>query len=182
MEGTLGKRTERGFQRETQKGHRRPTFDPSTIVLRSGMTKAESSILMQARTEKIGLRAFLFTRKVPEITTPYCECGGGRERLVHVALHCPRERDRFAELFPDIRNSKDLRDALSSPKEAKAMAQWILSTGSWGCTGCIAKSLRRTSQGTRSSQQPNRRRLRRERRTSQINRVVEALPVTFWRK
>lgn len=36
------------------------------------------------------------------------------------------------ELFPDIRNSEDLRDALSSPKEAKAMAQWILSTGRLG--------------------------------------------------
>lgn len=121
-----------GFRGRPKRATDNPTFDPSTIALRTGMTKAESSVLMQARTEKIGLRAFLFTRKVPEITTPYCDCGGGRERLVHLALHCPRERDRFEELFPDIRNSEDLRDALSSPKEAKAIAQWILSTGRLG--------------------------------------------------
>jgi len=121
-----------GFRGRSKRATDNPTFDSSTIALRTGMTKAESSVLMQARTEKIGLRAFLFTKKVPEITTPYCECGGGRERLVHLALHCPRERGRFEDLFPDIRNSEDLRNALSSPKEVKAMAQWILSTGRLG--------------------------------------------------
>jgi hypothetical protein len=37
-----------------------------------GLTKAQSSILCQARTGKIGLRAFLFSRRVPDVDTPIC--------------------------------------------------------------------------------------------------------------
>ena len=35
--------------------------------------------LVQARTGKIGLRAFLFERRVPDVMTPVCACGDGRE-------------------------------------------------------------------------------------------------------
>ncbi|EAQ86759.1 predicted protein [Chaetomium globosum CBS 148.51] len=43
-----------------------------------GLTKAQSSLLSQARIGDIGLRDYLFRVKVPEVRTPYCECGKGQ--------------------------------------------------------------------------------------------------------
>lgn len=44
-----------GFRGRPKRATEDPTFDPSTIALRTGMTKAKSSVLMQAGTKKIGL-------------------------------------------------------------------------------------------------------------------------------
>jgi hypothetical protein len=52
-------------------------FRGSHLRLYEGLKKAHSSILCQARVGKIGLRAFLFQRGVPEVTTPICPCGEG---------------------------------------------------------------------------------------------------------
>ncbi|KAK4101553.1 hypothetical protein N658DRAFT_531573, partial [Parathielavia hyrcaniae] len=41
-----------------------------------------------ARTGAIGLKDFLFRAKVPRISTPYCECGRGRETVEHLAVWC----------------------------------------------------------------------------------------------
>ncbi|EAQ84918.1 predicted protein [Chaetomium globosum CBS 148.51] len=49
-----------------------------------GLTKAQSSLLSQARIGDIGLRDYLFRVKVPEVRTPYCECGRGRETVEHL--------------------------------------------------------------------------------------------------
>jgi hypothetical protein len=53
-----------------------------------GLRKAESSALIQARTGKIGLKAFLFQRKVPGIPTPLCDCGGAPETVGHLLEGC----------------------------------------------------------------------------------------------
>src|SRR5436190_14701676 len=53
-----------------------------------GMWKHESSALTQLRTGKVGVKAFLFQRQVPEMATPHCQCGSGEETPAHLALHC----------------------------------------------------------------------------------------------
>ena len=52
------------------------------------LRKEESSLLIQARTGRIGLRKFLFLRRVPSIATPYCECGEEEETVQHVLEGC----------------------------------------------------------------------------------------------
>ena len=51
---------------------------------------------MQLRTGQIGFRHFLWKRKVPDVTDPYCQhCGGTEEMTVeHVVLQCPKWADR----------------------------------------------------------------------------------------
>ena len=53
-----------------------------------GLRKAESSALIQARTGKIGLKAFLFQIKVPGKPTPLCDCGGAPETVGHLLEGC----------------------------------------------------------------------------------------------
>lgn len=42
--------------------------------MREGLSKSQSSRLVQLRTEKIALRDFLFHRRVPDISSPACFC------------------------------------------------------------------------------------------------------------
>ena len=49
--------------------------DKHVLKLHKGLHKAESSILVQARTGKIGLRDFLFKRRVLGFDSLRCDCG-----------------------------------------------------------------------------------------------------------
>jgi len=51
---------------------------PGSIV----HNKVKSSLLVQILTGAIGLQSFLFKRRVSGVTTPYYECGEGRETNV----------------------------------------------------------------------------------------------------
>ena len=58
------------------------------------LDKAESSVLIQARTGHIGLNGYLHQRKVPGADQPYCahcltEGEIDKENVDHVLLHCP---------------------------------------------------------------------------------------------
>src|SRR5205809_8041905 len=52
------------------------------------LRKEESSLLIQARTGRIGLRKFLFLRRVPSIASPYYEYGEEEETVQHVLGGC----------------------------------------------------------------------------------------------
>ena len=53
------------------------TFQGRRLRLYESLAKTEAAVLCQARTENIGLRAFLFRRGVPGIASPTCPCGQG---------------------------------------------------------------------------------------------------------
>src|SRR5436190_13930238 len=52
-----------------------PEFMREALTRHAGLRKHESSVLTQMRTGKIGLRAFLYARRVPEVESPLCQCG-----------------------------------------------------------------------------------------------------------
>jgi hypothetical protein len=88
---------------------------------------------VQARTGKIGLRAFLFQRQVPDVATPLCQCGEGRETAEHVVCHCLRWAERRLTLEDrtggPLRTRRDFHTVLSSPKLAGVVIRWLLATG-----------------------------------------------------
>ena len=65
-----------------------PELGLEQYKLHIGLKKAESSMLTQACTGKIGLRAFLFGVNVPTATTPMCPCGIGEETVRHLVTEC----------------------------------------------------------------------------------------------
>jgi hypothetical protein len=77
------------------------TPQPSHKVLRlhHGLKKWQSALLIQMRTEKIGLRDFLWKRKVPEADDPGCDCGEGRQTVDHVLLRCRTYNDVRRRVF-----------------------------------------------------------------------------------
>ena len=96
------------------------------LRLHYGLRKAESSLLVQMRTGKIGLRAFLFGRGVPDVATPVCRCGQGRETAVHVAAYCPDEESNRRRLPFAMRTQRDFTMAVRDPKRAAILTRWFM--------------------------------------------------------
>ena len=112
----------------------RPKIDYRALDRHEGLTKAESSLLTQARTGVIGLRDFLFRARVPEVPTPYCECGQGRETVEHLVVWCPQPPKPREWPASEIRSQRDLYRALDGggDKErwlAGKVIRWLLGSG-----------------------------------------------------
>ena len=106
-----------------------PDLGPDQYMLHFGLRKAESSMLTQARTGKIGLRAFLFERNVPTVRTPVCPCGLGEETVRHLIADCSQLDDARQHLRHRYRTGRDVRQALSTPEHAHHLVRWLLRIG-----------------------------------------------------
>jgi hypothetical protein len=66
---------------------------------------------VQRRTEKIGMKDFLFRQRVPDVTDPRCGCGEGRQTVAHVPLqwkkHIALRRQELGH-FPGRLNLRQL--------------------------------------------------------------------------
>jgi hypothetical protein len=94
--------------------------------LRAGLNRSESSIVTQLRTGNIGLREYLATRKVPEIT-PNCSCGFPKETIPHFLLYCTKRQGRAAMMLQT--NTQDLEVLLCEIQPIQAVARWIFREG-----------------------------------------------------
>ena len=65
--------------------------------LHHGLRKAESSLAIQLRTEKVGFAAFLHTHRVPGVIPPACRCGWRKEDPKHVIYSAQTERTTVAD-------------------------------------------------------------------------------------
>lgn len=117
-----------------QPADHRPKIDQRALERHKGLTKAESSLLTQARTGAIGLKDFLFRVRVPRIHTPYCECGRGRETVEHLVVWCPQPPKPRTWPATEIRSQRDLFRTLDGQgnKErwlARKVVRWLLCSG-----------------------------------------------------
>jgi hypothetical protein len=108
-------------------------FGPRALRRHKGLRKHESATLIQIRTGKIGLRAFLAELRVPGIVTPLCPCGTGPETPEHIIIHCPDLQQERLGLQSIGRHSprtrRDLAEASRHPSTAGALAKWMLRIG-----------------------------------------------------
>ena len=109
--------------------HARPP-DPKVLDLHKGFKKAESSIVIQAHTEKIGLAQFLCNRGVPGVVTGLCSCGVEPETARHVTLHCNIKEGRRGELRrEDAGRTLDYRWLIGTNAGAKKFSRWLIQSG-----------------------------------------------------
>ncbi|KAI6787639.1 hypothetical protein KC361_g9452 [Hortaea werneckii] len=95
------------------------------LQLHDGLTKRQSAILVQLRTEKIGLRDFLFRRKVPDILDPTCICQEGRQTVRHILLTCRKLKEIRRQELGHLPEGNDLRAILSKRKVAIKAVKFI---------------------------------------------------------
>lgn len=65
--------------------------EPTTkvLLLHKSIHRPFSSLIVQLRTAKIGLREFLSLRKMPDVEDDKCECRRGSQAVRHVFFSCP---------------------------------------------------------------------------------------------
>jgi len=104
-----------------------PDFSDKVLKKHEGLSRAANSVVTQLRTGKIGLRAFLFQRQVPDIPSPYCQCGE-RETPAHIWTTCPLYEQSRAGLPPATTN-RDFQAAVTSARRTGETADWFLRIG-----------------------------------------------------
>jgi hypothetical protein len=107
------------------------------------LPKPLSSIIVQMRTEKIGLKWFLSQWKVPDVTSADCECGRGNQTVRHVLLACPMFNDLRREVWNEgtTRPARmGLREILNTPKLARKAASFMIQTRLLGQFGAVLQN------------------------------------------
>jgi len=107
-----------------------PPPDKQVLKLHVGLKKAESSMLVQARTGRVGLAKFLYGRKVPGIQTAQCRCEAGEETVRHMALYCTEEADRRQGLR--VNGRLDYGRLIGTASGAKRLTEWMIRSGRLG--------------------------------------------------
>ena len=59
-----------------------------TMRLHARLKRAKTSLITQIRTEKIGLKAFLYSRKVSDVENDQCDCGRIKQTARHLLYEC----------------------------------------------------------------------------------------------
>jgi hypothetical protein len=109
-------------------------FTNRALQRHEGLTKAQSTLLSQARIGDIGLRDYLFKVKVPEVRTPYCECGEGRETVEHLVVWCSNPPLQRPWDHREIRSHRDLQTVLRgvgarSVRLVRKVLGWLMDSG-----------------------------------------------------
>lgn len=102
------------------------TIRKDILTIYNGLPKALAAIVIQLRTGKVALAAYL--HKIKKVENPYCDCREGNQTVTHILEECPLFRElRTQELGrPVIRSA---RDTLTDPKTARKAAYFMLKTG-----------------------------------------------------
>lgn len=101
--------------------------DESVLTLHKGLRKAESALLVQARTGCIGLAEFLHRRKVPGVDSPLCRCGENNETAKHVVRYCALESGRDC-LRDTTGTAPDWRRLIGTAQGAQRVTRWLILT------------------------------------------------------
>ena len=87
------------------------------------------------RTEKIGLRDFLFSRRVPDVTDDKCPCREGRQTVSHILLRCRKFRQLRRQELGTIPGRHNLRTLLNERKAAAKAINFMEQTEILGQIG-----------------------------------------------
>jgi ribonuclease HI len=107
------------------------------LGLYKALLKPHTSIIIQMRTMRIGLRHFLFKIKASE--TDRCSCGEGSQTPKHVLLQCSLHAEARRQMISKLHDVEGLRgrlsdyDALvSDPQAIRYVAEFMHQTGLLG--------------------------------------------------
>ena len=111
-----------------------PKPTKKVLKLHKGLSKAASTLIVQMRTEKIGLKKFLHFRKVPGFDSPECSCRRGLQSAKHVLTECRKHTSERNRTWQEERRKVAFgriswEEMLTQPKFAKKAAQFMKSLG-----------------------------------------------------
>lgn len=105
------------------------------LQLHTKLNKRQSALLIGMRTEKIGIKQFLFKQRVPDVTDDKCPCGQGRQTVLHIPLRCRKHRQLRDQELSGILGTSDLRKVLGERKAAAKAIRFMEQTENLGHLG-----------------------------------------------
>ncbi|KHJ30542.1 hypothetical protein EV44_g4290 [Erysiphe necator] len=96
--------------------------------LHRNLSRAQSSIATQVRSEHNGLNSYLYRRKVPGVEAPSCQCGYRSQNVKHMIMACPRWAKGRGEILRKAEN-RSFKAMMNNPKDVARITQWILNEG-----------------------------------------------------
>ena len=97
-------------------------------AIHQNLTRAQSSIAIQIRSEHVGLNAYLYRRKVPGVDEPRCQCGYPSQNAKHMVMVCPQwTRVRGDVLSKAINRSFEAM--MDSTEDVGRITKWIQTEG-----------------------------------------------------
>lgn len=100
-----------------------------TVQYWTYLRKATSSILIQLRTERIGLAHYLW--RINKGDNPWCGCGLSGQTTRHILMDCPiyvDERNAMWNRLKGIRRDTEYRVLINEKRAAVVIAQFIIDT------------------------------------------------------
>ena len=89
--------------------------------------RAKSSLITQMRIEKIGLKAFLYSRWVPEVEDETCECGAAKQTARHILQECRIYSRKRRTLWPVGQDTSEIiiKDGDNTQRDAGESALYL---------------------------------------------------------
>ena len=103
-------------------------YRESPIQIHQNLSRAQSSIATQVRSEHIGLNAYLYRRNVPGVGKPCCQCGYPSQNIKHMVMSCPRWAKGRGELLRKL-TTRSFEAMVNNVKDVTTIAQWIQKEG-----------------------------------------------------
>jgi hypothetical protein len=106
----------------------REAFGCVPAILHRGLTRAQSSIATQLRTEHIGLRTYLHRRYVPGVESPACPCGFQSQNVKHMLTRCDQwsyNRGLWLQRAADSQFTRLLHES----DNVSRITRWIINEG-----------------------------------------------------
>ena len=97
------------------------------LKIHTQLKKAESALITQIRTTKIGLADYLYKRRVLSVTSPACSCSWHRQTTEHVIMFC-RLIDNREQIFR-ADDTSDYQQLTESSKTLKILTALLMKTG-----------------------------------------------------
>lgn len=109
-------------------GRKKMNLRGTPSEIHQNLSRAQSSIAMQMRSEHIGLNSYLHRRKVPGVESPKCQCGYPSQNVRHMVMTCPKWARGRGDI---LRKSKDrsYEAMIQSPEDVARITKWILDEG-----------------------------------------------------
>jgi hypothetical protein len=99
------------------------------LKLYKNLYKAESILLVQVCTKRIGLAQFLYNRKVPGFVTAKYQYRTGHETPQYIALFCIQEASTRQFLLDSAGRIQPYSVLVGTVERAKKFVQWIMYLG-----------------------------------------------------
>ena len=102
------------------------------------LTKIESSLATQIRSEKIELADFLYRRRVLDVISSTCVCDWLKQTSRHIIMNCQFYNNRDDILLESVQSYEIL---ISESKRLKMMIAWLMKTNLLSQFSLVAQQL-----------------------------------------